>query len=237
MTSPKRPFSAARERRRSYDDSDNPRRTFLHVRAGQGPREMKPHPLHTCSWTLFQMSRCIWQHLETEALSTLRSEWNIYVLKIWGDKSEMLKAGKHWLYFSGLLDVVQANVSATLLAALGLSPPWFELSSWPSAENHRGGNQSLTLAKAKCSPQFHQHLWSIIMCRSPYAVLGLQYDPTLSEKKKRCIFSCIWQKLCCIMEGLDPVVIMNVKERLPAFSKNEVCINFAELLTPISSIQ
>lgn len=92
-------------------------------------------------------------------------------------------------YSSGLLDVVQANVSATLLAALALSPHWFELSSWPSAENQKGGKQSLTLAKAKCSPQFHHHLWSIILCRSPYVGATiwshLKRGPTLSEEKKK----------------------------------------------------
>ena len=43
--------------------------------------------------------------------------------KLRADKSEDLQAGKHCLYFSGLLDVVQVNASSTLLAALPLSPP------------------------------------------------------------------------------------------------------------------
>lgn len=64
--------------------------------------------------------------------------------KLWADKSEVLEAGKHCLYFSGLLDVVQENVSSTLLAALPLSPPLFKISSWSSAENQKGGSQSLT---------------------------------------------------------------------------------------------
>lgn len=43
--------------------------------------------------------------------------------KLQADKSEVLQAGKHCLYFSGLLDVVQVNASSTLVAALPLSPP------------------------------------------------------------------------------------------------------------------
>ena len=50
--SPHRPFSAARERRRSNDDSDNALSALLHAWAGWGPRKMKPHSLQACSSTV-----------------------------------------------------------------------------------------------------------------------------------------------------------------------------------------
>lgn len=124
MTSPSRPFLAAREGRRS-DNSDNALRSSLHARARQWPRKIKLHPRQACSSTLFQMSRCLSQYLETEALSTLKNKLNIYVLINFGQIKESCLRQEKTDYFSGLLDVVQVNVSSTLVAALPLSPPLF----------------------------------------------------------------------------------------------------------------
>lgn len=107
----------------------------------------------------------------------------------------MLEAGKHCLYFSGLLDVVQVKVSSPLSAALPPPPPLSRVAPWSSAENQKSGNQSVaqSQANAKCPFQVHQQELNTILCRhntpnEGYNMIPRKAGPPLSEKTKVHIF-------------------------------------------------
>ena len=160
------------------------------------------------------------------------NETSMFSNKLWGDKSEMHEAGKHWLYFPGLLDMVQANVSATVSGPF--SVPTLILAFFSAfCRKSEGWEPELDTESGKCQvlvsipPTYVKcHRMQAAICSTGVTIWSHCKRVPLFPRKKRVnillhLVETLKLFVAGLNEGSDPIMILYVKKRLPVFSKNE----------------